>query len=134
MKSLLLLLLFIAALYAHKLNIFYSIEDNDTVQINTYFASGSPCQQCQLIFKDVNDKILLSTFTDKNGDAIINSLPGNTASITVDGGMGHAATVAFEHIPSLNPPKQENPLTKWLLTLGGFIAIFASLYFLKKKR
>ena len=51
MRYFLLLALFISFSFAHKINLFVTNEENG-VNIYSYFASGKPCINCKLLIKN----------------------------------------------------------------------------------
>lgn len=128
-----LFLLLTAMLFAHKLNLFYSIDNNGSLNINSYFASGSPCRICKINLKNAEGNIIFTAYTDHNGDALIPNMPKTLTEITIDGGMGHAASATFAQTGNLQTEK-EKPYLHFFLAAIGFIAAFTVLYFLKRKR
>lgn len=86
MKSILLVCLFTYSLFAHKLNLFISNENN-TLIIYSYFANSAPCKNCNLIIKN-HKKTILQDKLDANGKYTYIPKDKNM-EIIVDASGGH---------------------------------------------
>ena len=88
MKIVLLFLLVASSLFAHKINLFVTNEENG-VNIFSYFASGDPCINCKLIIKN-GENILLEDKLDANGKYLYSS-KYKDIQVTIDASGGHIA-------------------------------------------
>lgn len=119
--------------YAHKINLFVTNE-NDTLEIYSYFASGNPCKSCKLLIKN-EDKIILEDVLNEEGRYIYRPTV-DTIEIVVDASGGH---IAKEKLV-LSNIKQENLQThikeeenkKYFNILLGLTLIFLVFLVLKK--
>lgn len=77
-------------LLAHKLNVF-ALPGDGVLYLESYFASGSPCQKCEFSIKQ-EDQVLYQGQLDAAGQM---EIPWHTSppfTVFVDAGMGHAAS------------------------------------------
>lgn len=82
--------------FSHKLNLFLAQEDN-SIYASAYFASGSACQNCELIIKDKDDNILEKTKTDTKGEYFIRKFsPTLTVSVNTKDGHGTTKSIVLE--------------------------------------
>lgn len=132
MKKIFLFSVLLSTLYSHKLNIFTYIEEN-TIFINSYFASGAPCKNCEVY---IEEKRIGKT--DENGDF---SLPHeqNILEITIDAGEGHLVREKVERkdLQTAQKHKEEKEAKESFNKPIGVILIFVIFYllwFLKRKR
>ena len=89
MKYLFLVLVFFNFSFAHKINLFITNENN-SLEIYSYFASGASCKKCNLIIKNEDKIILEDTLNDegkytyktnfKNIEVIVDASGGHIAS------------------------------------------------------
>lgn len=151
----LLLFLFVSS-YGHKLNLFLT-QENETVFVSAYFASGAFCKECKIkVFNDAN-KLLQEGKTTKKGEFLITQLDTNI-HVKVDAGSGHfvenslkvekvvsTAIVKDEvsllqkenqalkrEVKRLNEKLNQNELFKIILALLVMIGIFFILKKVKK--
>lgn len=86
MKKLVLIFLFVSTLFAHKINLFITHE-NDTIDIYSYFANGAPCKNCKLIIKN-DEKIILEDNLTRDGK--YKYIPQHkNIEVIVDASAGH---------------------------------------------
>ncbi|AXH10534.1 hypothetical protein CP960_08355 [Malaciobacter halophilus] len=90
MRLIFLLTFLCLSLFAHRLNLFTTYEE-DNLFINAYFANGNGCQNCKITIKDENGNVIKNLFTDKKGEAIL-KLPKNNVTLIVDAKGGHIVT------------------------------------------
>ena len=133
MKYLILFLLFLNFLYAHKINLFIS-QEGENLGIYSYFANGKPCKNCKLFIKNEEKIILEDILNDEGKYNYKSSLP--SIEILVDASSGH---IAKEKV-TLKNLKQENLKThikdeedkKHLNIVLGIILIFFIFFLLKR--
>ena len=70
MKKIFLFLFITTSLFAHKINLFVTNEENG-VNIYSYFANGNPCINCKLLIKN-GENIVLEDKLDINGKNQLN--------------------------------------------------------------
>lgn len=87
MKHIIIICIFISSLFAHKLNLFLDQEQN-SVYVSAYFASGSPCQNC-LLTVFANNKKILEDKTTVKGEFIFDIGDFSKVKVSVDAGGGH---------------------------------------------
>ncbi|PUE66477.1 hypothetical protein [Arcobacter caeni] len=133
MKKVILFLLITSSLFAHKINLFVTNEENG-VNIYSYFASGDPCINCQLIIKN-GGNIILEDILDEKGKYIFPS-KYKEIEITINASGGHIVKqdVVVENIKNelleTHIEKQKNDEhIKILISLFLIAVIF---YILKK--
>ncbi len=135
MRYLLVLFLVFSFSNAHKINLFIS-EENGTLDIYSYFASGTACKNCQLIIKNGN-KIVLDDVLNAEGKYQYKS-PYKNIEVIVDATGGHRAVekVELENIQKedikTHIQKEENK--EHINILIGLILIFLIFFILKKFR
>ena len=93
MKHIFLLALFVNLLFAHKLNLFVT-DENDSLEIYSYFTNGVSCKNCKLIIKSDEKIILEDVLSDdgkynykptiKNIEVIVDATGGHIASEKVE--------------------------------------------------
>lgn len=127
MRSLVIALLLCNYLFAHKINLFIT-EDNNKLQIYSYFASGTPCKECKIVIKH-KDKIVLKDSLNKEGKYNYTS-SYDELNIVVDGSSGHLveknvklAQISKKNIDELIKEQDEDDIAKIFLSLG-LIALF----------
>lgn len=133
MKKITLLLLFTTILFAHKINLFITLENN-RVNIYSYFANGKACQNCKLIIKKNNEKILTTRLNKDGKYSYISKYP--KIEIIVDGSSGHLT----KKIVTLKNLKNENLKThldkenkeKYLKIFLALLIIAIFFYLFKK--
>ena len=88
MKKVFLFLFITTSLFAHKINLFVTNEENG-VNIYSYFANGNPCINCKLLIKN-GENIVLEDKLDINGKYIYIS-KHKDIQVTIDASSGHIA-------------------------------------------
>ena len=133
MKYLLLFLLFLDFSYAHKINLFITNE-NDKLEIYSYFASGNACKNCKLIIKN-DEKIVLEDTLNVEGKYSYTPTFKNL-EILVDASGGH---IISEKIEVLNIKKEDlkerlnkEENQKYLNIFIGLFLIFVIFFLLKR--
>lgn len=133
MKYLFLLVLFFNFSFAHKINLFITNED-ENLEIYSYFASGAPCKKCKLIIKN-EDKIILEDVLNDEGKYSYKPT-FKDIEVTIDASGGHIAkeklevtNIKFEDIKE-HVKKEDNK--KYLNILIGLVLIFLFFLFLKR--
>ena len=135
MRYILILLFIFNFVDAHKLNLFITNENN-TIEIYSYFASGSGCKHCQLIIKN-NDKIILKDILDKNGK--YNYMPEyKNIEVIVDAKGGHMASEKLQieniHNENLKDHIRNEEKNKYINIIIGLFLIAFIFLFLKKMK
>jgi len=75
--------------FAHKLNVFYDIE-NGKIVIYSYFSDGKPLVNGRVKLIDaLSGKVILKGKTNKEGKFICNFLPPSNYKVVVEGKFGH---------------------------------------------
>ncbi len=93
MRYFFILALFISFSFAHKLNLFVTNE-NDSLEIYSYFASGAACKNCKLIIKS-DEKVIFENVLNDEGK--YNYKPTNkNIEVIVDATSGHIANEKIE--------------------------------------
>ena len=138
MRYFLLLALFISFSFAHKINLFVTNEENG-VNIYSYFASGNPCINCKLIIKN-GENIILEDKLDANGKYLYSSKYKNI-QVTIDASGGHIAkqdieleNIKNESLQTHLKEEKENEYIKILISLFLIVLIFYVLKMLKRKK
>lgn len=89
---------FISILYAHKVNIFYYVEDN-TIYLETYFSDGTKCRNSEILVYDNNlNKLLLKGKTDLKGKfkfKIPEAANKHKLKVVLNAEMGHRTEVVI---------------------------------------
>lgn len=133
MKYLLLLVLFVSFSFAHKINLFVTNE-NDRLEIYSYFASGSACKNCKLIIKN-EEKIVLEDVLNNDGKYRYKPTFKNL-EIIVDATGGHIASEKIEVSNIKNEDLKEHlkneENNKYLNIFIGLILIFLLFFLLKR--
>ncbi len=106
MKTIALIFIISSSLFAHKLNIFIS-QENQVLYVNAYFASGKPCQKCQVEVLNAQNLLLSKGITNAKGDFEIKKFEKNI-SVSVDAGSGHKQVREF--VAQMNHSSQKNEL------------------------
>ena len=124
----------ISTLYAHKINLF-AYDEEGSLYVQSYFTKSAPCKQCTILLQDFQDKELARFQTDDEGKASI-KLPAPHFKITVEGGMGHQATLDYEaksHTKEeLKTLPSDTPLSKVALGLAIIVFFFGALFWIKR--
>ena len=138
MRYFLLLALFISFLFAHKINLFVTNEENG-VNIYSYFANGNPCINCKLLIKN-GENIVLEDKLDANGKYLYSSKYKNI-QVTIDASGGHIAkqdieleNIKNESLQTHLKEEKENEYIKILISLFLIVLIFYVLKMLKRKK
>ena len=138
MRYFLLLTLFISFSFAHKINLFVTNEENG-VNIYSYFANGNPCINCKLLIKN-GENIVLEDKLDANGKYLYSSKYKNI-QVTIDASGGHIAkqdieleNIKNESLQTHLKEEKENEYIKILISLFLIVLIFYVLKMLKRKK
>ena len=138
MKKVFLFLLIVSSLFAHKINLFVTNEENG-VNIYSYFASGDPCINCKLIIKN-GENIVLEDKLDANGKYLYSS-KYKDIQVTIDASGGHIAkqdivveNIKNESLQTHLKEEKENEHIKILISLLLIGLIFYVLKILKRKK
>ena len=138
MKKIFLFLLITSSLFAHKINLFVTNEEN-SVNIYSYFASGDPCINCKLIIKN-GENIVLEDKLDTNGKYLYNS-KYKDIQVTIDASGGHIVkqdieleNIKNESLQTHLKDEQENEHIKILISLILIGLIFYVLKIVKRKK
>ena len=138
MRYFLLLALFISFSFAHKINLFVTNEENG-VNIYSYFANGNPCINCKLLIKN-GENIVLEDKLDANGKYLYSSKYKNI-QVTIDASGGHIAkqdieleNIKNESLQTHLKEEKENEYIKILISLFLSVLIFYVLKMLKRKK
>ena len=133
MKYLFLFLLFLNFSYAHKINLFITNE-NDDLQIYSYFASGMACKNCRLIIKN-EEKIVLQDVLNSEGKYTYKPTFKNV-EIIVDASSGHIVSEKIEvsniKNEKLNQHLKKEEDKKYLNILIGLVLLFLIFSLLKR--
>ena len=90
-----LLLSFIAPIWAHKINVFVDVE-GDQANVAGYFMDGKIPKQTPVTVFDATDTLLLEGKTNDDGEFIFTLPPGKKGiKVKIDAGMGHVAEYAI---------------------------------------
>ena len=138
MKKVILFLLITSSLFAHKINLFVTNEENG-VNIYSYFASGDPCINCKLIIKNGENIILEDTLNEK-GKYLFPS-KYKEIEITVNASGGHIAkqdivveNIKNELLETHLKEEKEDEYIKILISLFLIAVIFYVLKKVKRKK
>lgn len=138
MKKVFLFLLIVSSLFAHKINLFVTNEENG-VNIYSYFASGDPCINCKLIIKNA-ENIVLEDKLDANGKYLYSS-KYKDIQVTIDASGGHIAkqdivveNIKNESLQTHLKEEKENEYIKILISLVLIGLIFYVLKIIKRKK
>ena len=138
MRYFILLALFINFSFAHKINLFVTNEENG-VNIYSYFASGNPCINCKLIIKN-GENVVLEDKLDVNGKYLYSS-KYKDIQVTIDASGGHIAkqdivveNIKNESLQTHLEEEKENEHIKILISLVLIGLIFYVLKIIKRKK
>ena len=138
MRYFLLLALFISFSFAHKINLFVTNEENG-VNIYSYFANGNPCINCKLIIKN-GENIILEDKLDVNGKYLYSS-KYKDIQVTIDASGGHIAkqdivveNIKNESLQNHLKKEEDDKHIKILISLFLIAGIFYALKKLKRKK
>ena len=138
MRYFILLALFINFSFAHKINLFVTNEENG-VNIYSYFASGNPCINCKLLIKN-GENIILEDTLDEKGKYLFPSIY-KEIEITIDASSGHIAkqdieleNIKNESLQTHLKEEKENEYIKILISLFLIVVIFYVLKIIKRKK
>lgn len=133
MKSLVLLSLFVCSLFAHKVNLFITSQ-NDTIDIYSYFANGNPCKNCKLIIKN-DDTIILKDTLDTKGKYNYKTKYKNI-EVTIDASGGHIAkeNIVIENVEQNNieEHKEKEKVLEYKKIVLGLFILFVFFFLLKR--
>lgn len=138
MRYFLLLTLFINFSFAHKINLFVTNEENG-VNIYSYFANGNPCINCTLIIKN-GENVVLEDKLDVNGKYLYSS-KYKDIQVTIDASGGHIVkqdivveNIKNESLQTHLKEEKENEHIKILISLVLIGLIFYVLKIVKRKK
>lgn len=138
MRYFILLALFINFSFAHKINLFVTNEENG-VNIYSYFASGNPCINCKLIIKN-GENVVLEDKLDVNGKYLYSS-KYKDIQVTIDASGGHIVkqdivveNIKNESLQTHLKEEKENEHIKILISLVLMGLIFYVLKIIKRKK
>ena len=138
MKKIFLFLFITTSLFAHKINLFVTNEENG-VNIYSYFANGNPCINCKLLIKN-GENIVLEDKLDTNGKYLYNS-KYKDIQVTIDASGGHIVkqdieleNIKNELLQTHLKDEQENEHIKILISLVLIGLIFYVLKIVKRKK
>ena len=133
MKKIFLFLLIVSSLFAHKINLFVTNEENG-VHIYSYFVSGDPCKNCKLIIKN-GENIILEDTLDEKGKYLFPS-KYKEIEITIDANGGHIVKqdIVVENIKneSLQTHLNDEKSSEYIKIFISLILIFVVFYILKR--
>lgn len=130
MRFLLLLVLVVSSIFAHKLYIMAD-DDGKLLHVKSYFTKSSFCQDCKVKILDKNKKVLFEGKTDKKGLA---TFPFTVKNIDIEviGSMGHQNEISYARQDEMVTVEQNESYTKLLMSLGIIALIFFILKLIKK--
>lgn len=138
MRYFLLLALFISFSFAHKINLFVTNEENG-VNIYSYFANGNPCINCKLLIKN-GENVVLEDKLDVNGKYLYSS-KYKDIQVTIDASGGHIAkqdivveNIKNELLQTHLKEEKESEHIKILISLVLIGLIFYVLKIIKRKK
>ena len=99
-------------LFAHKLNVFMSQED-EKVYVSAYFASGSFCKECKIEVSNKHKELIQEGITNEKGEFTIDKLD-SLIYVEIEALGGHKVQNDFE-IKVMNKEKISNNETKILI-------------------
>jgi nickel transport protein len=119
--------------FAHKVNLFITNE-NDNLEIYSYFANGKPCINCEFTVKS-EDKVIFKNKLNTEGIFLYKPTSKNI-EITIDAGSGHIAqqkvTVDnIKHEEKKEHVKEEKKI-EYIKIILGLVAIFLLFFLLKR--
>jgi len=122
---------------AHKVNLFIS-EENSILDIYSYFSSGKPCMNCQLIIKD-KDKIILDNKLNSEGKYLYSPKIKNL-EVIVEADGGHRASekiqvenIKHEDLEEHIKDEQSKEYINIIIGLALIVLIFLILKLVKRK-
>lgn len=136
LRILLLSVVFLGTLWAHKINLF-AYDEAGTLYVQSYFTKSSPCKQCTVRLMDAHQKELALLTTNEEGKASI-KLPSSTFTIVIEGGMGHQTQT--EYVVQMHTQETSKalpdgtPFEKIVLGLAIIAFFFGVLFWIKHKR
>jgi len=132
MRIVIFLFVIVNSIFAHKLNIFLS-QENNKVLINTYYASGASCKSCKLEIYNLKNQLISTSKTDGNGDYYINK-PKESIVIKVEAIGGHGAKTIYEidTMTKKNITEKNSTIDSLIQSLVAAILIALIFVFLKR--
>ena len=93
MKKIFIFFFLFSLALAHKLNVFYDIEDGKVI-INSYFSNGKPLKNGKVKIVDIlSGKVILKGKTNEEGRFVCNLLAPSNYKVIVEGQLGHRETI-----------------------------------------
>lgn len=133
MKYIIYLFLVCACAQAHKVNLFINNE-NENIEIYSYFGNSKPCNNCTLLIKN-NDEIILQDRLNIDGKYSYKSKFENI-EIIIDAGSGHIAkeklNIKLNHNENLNSHIQNENKSFYIKVLFSLVFILIFFYILKR--
>jgi len=140
MRYIFVILFLITTVFAHKLNLFYTNENNK-VFFSSYFASGSGCKQCEVYIYDKDKKLVKNTQTDDKGEFILEYFEGMIVKVETIGGHAVEEKVIIENInknenaqKTIDNKNEEVKKNSIIETILSILAIGFIFYLLKRFR
>ncbi|QKF66848.1 cobalt/nickel ECF transporter CbiMNQO, S component CbiN [Arcobacter venerupis] len=138
MKSFLIFIILATSLFAHKLNLFVTNEQNG-VEIYSYFADGTPCMNCRLLIKN-NENLILEDKLNEKGKYLFSS-KYKEIEITIDATSGHIAkqdviveNIKNESLQTHIKEQKSDEHIKILISLVLIALIFYAIKIVKRKK
>lgn len=133
MRVLFLLTVFINILFAHKVNLFITNENNK-VNIYSYFANGKPCVECKLIVKNSSNIILEDSLNSEGKYSFLTK--NKSLELIVDAGSGHIAKKDFSlkdvNTTNINNKIEDEKNSEFLKIILSLFLIFIIFFILKR--
>lgn len=133
MKYLFLLFFLITFSFAHKVNLFITNE-NEKLEIYSYFANGAPCINCEFTIKS-EDKVIFEDKLNREGIFLYKPTKQNI-EITVDAAGGHIAQqkVTVDNIKheDIKEHLKEEKSIEYIKIILGLGLIFLLFFLLKR--
>ena len=131
-----LLVLFLSSMHAHKINLFAS-DENGTLFIQAYFTQSSPCQACEIVLLQNDEKLILSAQTNALGTLSLPLPAQSSFLIVVKATMGHQNQISYTPTSlaheSASTTLTQQPWFKMLFALVCIVVLFGVLGWLKRK-
>lgn len=130
MKILLVTLLCVFSLFAHKLNVFATLEEKSIV-VESYFGGGKGCQECRISVFDVAGNLLSTCQSDEVGQCILANPNLPYVRIEALASQGHKGEFVLE-----NGKSAQRPNERGFNIFAGLILIFllfGAITFFKRK-
>lgn len=136
MRLVLLLFVLFLNVQAHKLNLFTNIEAKN-ITLQSYFASGQGCKECQVEVYDSHHQLIYQTLTNQEGKSNF-ELNEGTYTISVEAIGGHKAS---EIITVITTKVQDNRIqdkdelrqqSSWVQSIFALLGVALIIWYLKR--